>query len=46
MDSTSLSLLEMLTPFGALLAFLVWQLVSVSKAKRRRLERERARTKD
>ena len=41
MDTSNFALVEMLAPFGALLAFLVWQLMSVSKAKKRRLERER-----
>ena len=42
MDPSSFSLIEMLIPFGLLLAFCVWQLYSVSQAKKRRLAREEA----
>jgi hypothetical protein len=35
-------LVEMLLSFGVVLAFCFWQLYSVAKAKRKRLERERA----
>jgi len=42
MDPT-ISFVMMLLPFGVLLGFGAWQLVSVNMAKKRRLERERAR---
>ncbi|RBP11310.1 uncharacterized protein DUF1902 [Roseiarcus fermentans] len=38
----SIAFVLMLFPFAVLLAFGVWQLASVSRAKKRRLERERS----
>ena len=46
MDEKYYGLVEMLLSFGAVLAFGFWQLWSVSKAKKARLERERARMDD
>ncbi len=42
MDARYYGLVEMLLSFGVVLAFCFWQLRSVAKAKRKRLERERA----
>jgi hypothetical protein len=42
MDMSKFALVEMLAPFGVLLAFGFWQFHSVSQAKKRRLERERS----
>jgi len=41
-DARYYGLVEMLLSFGVVLAFCFWQLYSVAKAKRKRLERERA----
>ena len=41
-DPRYYGLVEMLLSFGVILAFCFWQLWSVAKAKRKRLERERA----
>jgi len=41
MDPKYHGVVEMLLSFGVILAFLFWQLHSVSKAKKKRLERER-----
>jgi hypothetical protein len=41
-DARYYGLVEMLLSFGVVLAFCFWQLHSVAKAKRKRLERERA----
>ena len=43
MDQNYYGVVEMLLSFGAVLAFGFWQLWSVSKAKKARLERERAK---
>ena len=43
MDQKYYGIVEMLFSFGAVLLFGFWQLWSVSKAKKARLERERAR---
>ena len=43
MDQNYYGIIEMLFSFGAVLLFGFWQLRSVSKAKKARLERERAR---
>ena len=45
MDARYYGLVEMLLSFGVVLAFCFWQLHSVAKAKRKRLERERAKGK-
>jgi len=42
MDARYFGVVEMLFSFGVVLAFGFWQLRSVSEAKRRRLEKERA----
>ena len=42
MDGDAYALVEMLLFFGGLLALGLWQLHSVTQAKKRRLERERA----
>ena len=42
MDSRYYGLVEMLLSFSVVLAFCFWQLHSVAKAKRSRLEREGA----
>jgi hypothetical protein len=42
MDARYYGLVEMLLSFGVVLAFCFWQLHSVAKAKKERLERERA----
>ena len=41
MDSNNYGVVEMLLSFGVVLAFLFWQLYSVSQAKKNRIERER-----
>jgi hypothetical protein len=41
-DARYYGLVEMLLSFGVVLAFCFWQLYSVAKAKKKRLERERA----
>ena len=41
MDSKYFGVVEMLFSFGLVLAFGFWQLYSVSRAKKKRLERER-----
>jgi hypothetical protein len=43
MDAKYYGLVEMLVSFGVILGFCFWQLHSVAKAKRKRLERERAK---
>jgi hypothetical protein len=43
MDAKYYGLVEMLLSFGVILGFCFWQLHSVTKAKRKRLERERAK---
>jgi hypothetical protein len=45
-DQKYFGVVEMLFSFGAVLLFGFWQLRSVSKAKKARLERERARLDD
>jgi len=42
MDQRYFGVVEMIFSFGAILCFLFWQLYSVNRARRRRLERERA----
>jgi hypothetical protein len=42
MDQRDFGIIEMLFSFGVVLAFGFWQLHSVSQAKKRRLEKERA----
>jgi hypothetical protein len=42
MDQRYYGVVEMLFSFGIVLAFAFWQLQSVSKAKKKRIERERA----
>jgi hypothetical protein len=42
MDAKYSGLVEMLLSFGVILGFCFWQLYSVARAKRKRLERERA----
>ncbi len=46
MDEKYYGVVEMLLSFGAVLLFGIWQLRSVAKAKKARLERERARADD
>ena len=46
MDAKYYGVVEMLLSFGVVLVFGFWQLHSVSKAKKARLERERARMDD
>lgn len=45
MDPGYYGLVEMLLFFGLILAFCLWQLYSVSRAKKQRIERERSETK-
>ena len=46
MDQNYYGVVEMLLSFGAVLLFGFWQLWSVSRAKKARLERERAQLDD
>jgi hypothetical protein len=46
MDQKYFGVVEMLFSFGVVLLFGFWQLRSVSKAKKARLERERAQSDD